>query len=272
MSHWDYADEFTGREAAHLIAGFDPSSRDYETEYKILPIIKRMKKSYYRTVSEFVFQLTTGAGFTIDEKNQNFATVNPLKRRTASGDELWSAEIETLIANYNAEYRYAMIPEEFEFSISDKVDIPTAELNRRAQATLRSYFDDEHQRVNDLESTIRAPLFSWALADIHEFEEQRFSRDELRRWTAEIALPTEYKFAKKENSQRDGEKSLTTTERNTLLVIIAALCKKATIEPAQSTATAEVVRLVDGIGVTLSDDTIRKVLKKIPDVLASRRK
>jgi hypothetical protein len=68
------------------------------------------------------------------------------------------------------------------------------------------------------------------------------------------------------------EKPLLATERNTLLVMIAALCKKSNIAHQDRTSATEVARLIDDIGSSVSDETIRKVLKQIPDALARRGK
>ncbi|WP_334159761.1 ATP-binding protein [Achromobacter insolitus] len=65
---------------------------------------------------------------------------------------------------------------------------------------------------------------------------------------------------------------LATTERNTLLIIIAALCKYSEIDLNERGATANVVQRTDDIGAPVSDDTVRKVLGQIPDALATRKK
>ena len=68
------------------------------------------------------------------------------------------------------------------------------------------------------------------------------------------------------------EKPLSATERNTLLVMIAALCKKSGIAPQDRTSASQLARLIDDIGGSVSDETIRKVLKQIPDAVARRGK
>jgi hypothetical protein len=68
------------------------------------------------------------------------------------------------------------------------------------------------------------------------------------------------------------ERPLLATERNTLLVMIAALCKKTGIAPQDRTSASQLARLVDDIGVSVSDETIRKALKQIPDAMARRGK
>lgn len=68
------------------------------------------------------------------------------------------------------------------------------------------------------------------------------------------------------------DKPMTTTERNTLLTIIAALCNNSAIDPAGRGAAGQIAKLTEKLGATVTDDTIRKVLAKIPDALESRMK
>lgn len=68
------------------------------------------------------------------------------------------------------------------------------------------------------------------------------------------------------------EKPLTTTERNTLLTIIAALCDYSDIKYLERGAASQIFKLTEEIGAPVSDDTVRKVLQKIPDAVESRQK
>ena len=68
------------------------------------------------------------------------------------------------------------------------------------------------------------------------------------------------------------EKPLSATERNTLLVMSAALCKKSNIAPQDRSSASQLARLIDDIGGSVSDETIRKALKQIPDAMARREK
>ncbi len=70
----------------------------------------------------------------------------------------------------------------------------------------------------------------------------------------------------------DTHPQLGTTERSTLLIIIAALCKKSGIEYQERGAASQIAKLTDAIGATVSDDTIRRLLKAIPDALETRMK
>lgn len=68
------------------------------------------------------------------------------------------------------------------------------------------------------------------------------------------------------------EKGLSTTERNTLLTIIAALCDYSAIKPDNRGAANQIAKMTEEIGATVSDDTVRRWLKLIPDALATRMK
>ena len=68
------------------------------------------------------------------------------------------------------------------------------------------------------------------------------------------------------------EKPLSTTERNTLLTIIAALCKSLNIDVNESGVASRIEALTEKIGARVTDDTIRTMLKKIPAALEARTK
>jgi hypothetical protein len=63
------------------------------------------------------------------------------------------------------------------------------------------------------------------------------------------------------------DKTLGTTERNTLLRIIAALCDKLGINPNDHGAAVKIEKLTESIDAKVSDDTVRKVLRQVIDVL-----
>lgn len=68
------------------------------------------------------------------------------------------------------------------------------------------------------------------------------------------------------------EKPLATNERNTLLTIIAALCDFSAIKYQERGAASQIAQMTEKIGGVVTDDTIRKVLAKIPDALETRMK
>lgn len=72
--------------------------------------------------------------------------------------------------------------------------------------------------------------------------------------------------------QQTQEKPLSTQERNSLLTIIAALCDYSAIKLEQRGSANRIARMTEEIGAPVSDDTVRRLLKKIPDGIESRMK
>jgi hypothetical protein len=68
------------------------------------------------------------------------------------------------------------------------------------------------------------------------------------------------------------EKALTSKERNSLLVLIGALCKEVNIDPKQRGVAASLVAMTELVGAPLTDDTIRKILSQIEPAIDSRSK
>lgn len=74
------------------------------------------------------------------------------------------------------------------------------------------------------------------------------------------------------NSLNNTEKPLASTERKTLLTIIAAFCKYESIDPQGRGAAVEIMKMTDDLGAHIDDGTIRRWLKAIPDALEARMK
>lgn len=70
----------------------------------------------------------------------------------------------------------------------------------------------------------------------------------------------------------EAEKSLSTKERHTMLVIIAALCKEVNIDYNQRGVASAIQLLTENIGSPITDDTIRSVLKQITEAVDIRSK
>ena len=67
-------------------------------------------------------------------------------------------------------------------------------------------------------------------------------------------------------------KPLTSKERNSLLVLLGAVCKNADIDPNQRGIATSLVAMTELIGAPLTDDTIRKILNQIEPAIESRSK
>ncbi len=73
-----------------------------------------------------------------------------------------------------------------------------------------------------------------------------------------------------EGSQKKSEKSLAAREKNTLLVLIAALCKEAKIDYTARGVAGSVKLLTEQIGAPISDDTIRRVFDQLESAVEAR--
>lgn len=72
--------------------------------------------------------------------------------------------------------------------------------------------------------------------------------------------------------ESNDEKKLSTTEKTTLLTIIAALCDYSAIDYTERGVATQIARMTDEIQASVSDDVIRKKLQEIPDALERRSK
>lgn len=68
------------------------------------------------------------------------------------------------------------------------------------------------------------------------------------------------------------EKPVTSTERDSLLTIIAALCDYSAIDPKGRGVARQIAKLTEEIGAPVSDDTVRRALAKMRDALETRMK
>lgn len=73
-------------------------------------------------------------------------------------------------------------------------------------------------------------------------------------------------------SQEASKRSLGSKERNTLLVVIAALCKEMEVDWSQRGVATAIQRATETLGAPVSDDTIRKIFIQIDSALESRQK
>ncbi len=70
----------------------------------------------------------------------------------------------------------------------------------------------------------------------------------------------------------DEGNKLGSKERNTLLILIAALCRQARVDYKQRGISAAIQKMTEEIGAPVTDDTINRVLKQIESALESRSK
>lgn len=69
-----------------------------------------------------------------------------------------------------------------------------------------------------------------------------------------------------------GDKALGERERTTLLIIIAALCRRLKFSPEARGTAGDIAQLTAQIGASVTDDTVRTVLAKVTQAVESRQK
>jgi hypothetical protein len=80
------------------------------------------------------------------------------------------------------------------------------------------------------------------------------------------------RFIQSLNDNPIPEKPLTSKERNSLIVLIGALCKEVDIDYKERGVSTAFVSMTESIGAPLTDDTIRKILNQIENAVDLRSK
>jgi hypothetical protein len=100
----------------------------------------------------------------------------------------------------------------------------------------------------------------------------RAELDKAQSWATEIIRERDALLGERNSLRAMVDKAMTTTERNTLLTIIAGLCDYSAIIPTERGSASQIAKMTEEVGAPVTDDTIRKMLTKIPDALESRKK
>lgn len=142
---------------------------------------------------------------------------------------------------------------------------------------------EERIAIDGIEESEAQKLLDKHKQDRKKFLERRASRDKANNYYPAGGLPKDAVLVVRTEALRDFEhaingapknpdKPISTTERNTLLTIIAALCDYSAIDPAGRGTAGQIAKLTEEVGAPVTDDTIRKILSKIPDTLERRKK
>ncbi len=115
-----------------------------------------------------------------------------------------------------------------------------------------------------------------------EYLEERKSSPKESNYHPAAALPSDsvvvvrteeiLRFLSSIDENDQPEKPLGTRERNTLLALIATLCKEAKIDYEARGIASAIEKMTEIHGVKISDDKIRGILKLLPDAVESRQK
>lgn len=224
FSHWDLAETFTGREAAYLLMGVDPSGPDAGM-HTARHILERLETAYQGAIGRAEYEGYVEPCYSFD----------------------------------------ALEPENL---MSEQAALRSVALWTRLEQ-FREYGDSES-------------FTGWLEYSDRAFHAQRFSRRELARWLRENGMKSAYRFdlASSDTTGTDNsdelqraEKPLSNRERDTLLTIIAALCKEAKLDHTKCAKTAGLIQSTAAkMGISIGETTIENHLKRIPDALVTRMK
>jgi hypothetical protein len=125
-------------------------------------------------------------------------------------------------------------------------------------------------QVTDRAKEVR--FAEWLLEDASDFELQRFSREQMANWLVAIGMSPVYSFRPTVPTTKavTAEKSLNTLERSTLLKLIIGMAIKGySYDPGalKSTAPKEIADDLAALGMSITDDTVRKYLKQAADTV-----
>lgn len=225
FSHWDFTDAFTGREAAFLIKGADPSGPEAD-QHSVRHILERVQRAYHDAILYAEIEIFGAPLYP-------FATESDTAELLPSQHTLQSVQLRHALETWHAQ----------------------RDLNEA-----RRWFESGSSQGSN-------------------FHVQKFTRSELSRWLAAIGLKSFYKFdhqdplrAQPAANEKSGDLPPNTNGRNSYLTIIAALCHCAGIDIQARGAAVQIAKLTEEIGARITDDTVRNILRQIPDALQSRQK
>jgi hypothetical protein len=133
------------------------------------------------------------------------------------------------------------------------------------------YSIDVEERLSHFDPDDADNRSKWLASDEHSgFASQRFTRTEVARWLTACGIQSVYKFIGGQST----DESLSTKERNTLLKIIVGMAIKGyAYDPAsaKNDAPKEIESDIAKLGMSVTDDTIRKYLKEAVEMILQKK-
>ncbi len=222
-------------------------------------------------IEKLLFKVDTDKGKRYSEVDSQITNLQAKRHKYQLSMKQYQIESRPLLAEKNALSEFAervyaeQNPESYKNYKTAIVELAALNVSARDwaddQATERGVRLQKGKRsfiAADLESE------NWA-GVVNEFDEQRFSRSELQRWVTENGQQSQYQFASIVKAPQ--EKPLSTTERNSLLRVIAALCDYSNLRPETKGLAGKIMSMTDEIGSHVDDGTVLKILKQIPGAL-----
>lgn len=265
LHHWDSIRSLSLKEASLLIAGIDPASYDEKSQKLVKSVV------YQRAIAEAVQRANDYAWMharkldrlLLDSK-KNFKEIEILKsveniwvESASHGDYLPSIEIENSIREVNSDpvnVAVLLVIDPWYSATIRGIDF----ISWLSRAEISSgYAFREYQNI-----TVTDRKNNW------NSHQNKPEKDEEEKVSA--PLESAEKFAQEINAKNI---PLSTRERNTLLSIIAVLCKEAKIDYVRCAKSAFIIKdLTAAMGLSIGESTIESHLKRIPEALEARTK
>ena len=145
----------------------------------------------------------------------------------------------------------------------------------------KEILDRKRNLVSTLSHVLSRSVAGLGQAAIKSESEDTYKPEQFTRWASSIFFePDWFKWARDNKYLNDNssesppvtDKPLSTTERNTLLTVIAALCDYSALDTQARGTAKQISSMTSELGAEVSDDTVRAILKKIPGALEARMK
>lgn len=265
LRHWDLIRTLSLEEAAFLISGIDPAGYDEDTkEFSRAIVYERAIAEAVQRANDYAWQHARNLDQLLLYSEDNAEEISQMKDVNdiweVSGffeDYLPTIEIRNSVAAVNSDpvETPILLPVDPWYTATVYGGDFNNWLSRSGIDSHYFFKDNQLIIITDKES-------NW------DSEQNRLERE--MREANPIPLEGANKFAEEIDAHKI---PLSTRERNTLLSIVAALCKEAKIDYSRPAKAAALVKdLTVAMGLSIGESTIESHLKRVPDALEARMK
>lgn len=245
LSHYDLKDRFTAFEISNLIAGDEPESSSLSTaSARARVFYEIIKGAYARACVTLHMKLIVEGSGVVDENVFFGILANPHMLPSCSLWAYWnrSQEDEDFKLDDDLLVRY---PFESQFFLREDIE---KWLSLTGYKGARYFIKSENTSKVDSED-LALNLSS------EEIERLQKENAELKEKLVEL-----------------NNELIPTRARNSLLVIIAALCDYSDIKIKERGAAVQIAKFTEEIGAGITDDTVRGILSQIDDAVERRKR
>lgn len=265
LRHWDLIRTLSLEESALLISGIDPAGYDEDSkEYSRAIVYERAISEAVQRANDYAWQHAKKLDRLLLYSEANSDEISQMQ----GVDDIW--EVSGFFEDYlpTIEIRNSISAVN-----SDPVSVPIL-LAVDPWYTATVYGGDFNNWLSRSE-IVSAYSFKVNQAIVITDKESNWDSEQNRleresKETNPIPLESANRFAEKIDASKI---PLSTRERNTLLSIVAALCKEAKIDYSRPAKAAALVKdLTTEMGLSVGESTIESHLKRVPEALATRMK